>query len=69
VAAGIEVSIGSDDPGMFATTLSEEYAAAARLLDLGAAGLGELARASVRASYAPEELRQGLLAEIDAYVG
>jgi adenosine deaminase len=69
VAAGIDVTIGSDDPGMFATTLTHEYGVAARLLGLGAAGVGDLARASVRASYAPEPVRRRLLAEIDAYVG
>lgn len=68
VAAGIEVSIGSDDPGMFDTTLSDEYAVAARLLGLDAAGVAELARTSVRASYASAPVRQRLLAEIDAYV-
>ena len=68
VAAGIQVSIGSDDPGMFATTLSEEYAVAAELLGLDAAGVAELARASVRASYASAAVRERLMAEIDAYV-
>ncbi len=68
VAAGVAVSIGSDDPGMFATTLTEEYAVAARLLGLDTAGAAELARASVRASYASALVQQRLLAEIDAYL-
>ena len=68
VAAGIDVAIASDDPGMFGTSLSDEYAVAARLLGLDHAGAAELARASVRASYAPAPVRQRLVAEIDAYL-
>jgi aminodeoxyfutalosine deaminase len=68
VAAGIPVSINSDDPPMFATTLNHEYAVAARLLDLGEAGVTELARAAVRASFLDEPGKAALLAEIDGYV-
>jgi aminodeoxyfutalosine deaminase len=67
VAAGVPVTINSDDPPMFGTTLEEEYAVAARLLDLDAAGVAELARAAVRASFLPEGGRTTLLAEIDDY--
>ena len=51
------MTINSDDPPMFGTTLNQEYAVAAELLDLDEAGLAELARAAVRASYAPEDVR------------
>lgn len=67
VAAGVPVTINSDDPPMFGTTLEEEYAVAARLLDLDAAGVAELARAAVRASFLPAGGRTALLNEIDAY--
>jgi aminodeoxyfutalosine deaminase len=67
VAAGVPVSINSDDPPMFGTTLEEEYAVAARLLDLDAAGVAGLARAAVRASFLPAGGKSALLAEIDAY--
>lgn len=53
VAAGVPVTINSDDPPMFGTTLEEEYAVAARLLGLDTAGVAELARAAVRASFPP----------------
>ena len=56
VEAGIPVSINSDDPPMFGTTLNEEYAVAAELLDLGETGVAGLARAAVAASYAPEQV-------------
>ena len=66
VDAGVTVTINSDDPPMFGTTLNQEYAVAAELLGLDEAGLAELARAAVRASYAPDGRRARVLGEIDA---
>jgi adenosine deaminase len=68
VAAGVPVTINSDDPPMFATTLNGEYAVAAELLGLDAAGVTELARAAVRASFLDEVGKAALLAEIDSYL-
>jgi aminodeoxyfutalosine deaminase len=67
VAAGVPVTINSDDPPMFGTTLEEEYAVAARLLGLDAAGVADLARAAVHASFLPAAGKSSLLAEIDDY--
>jgi adenosine deaminase len=67
VAAGVTVSINSDDPSMFSTTLNREYAVAAQLLGIGAAGLTELARSAVRSSFQSGVAKAALLAEIDAY--
>jgi adenosine deaminase/aminodeoxyfutalosine deaminase len=67
VAAGVPVTINSDDPPMFATTLNAEYAVAADLLHLDAAGVADLARAAVRASFLDDVGRAALLAEIDDY--
>jgi adenosine deaminase/aminodeoxyfutalosine deaminase len=67
VAAGVTVSINSDDPPMFSTTLNREYALAAELLGLDAAGIAELARAAVRASFLDAGGQRVLLGEIDAY--
>jgi aminodeoxyfutalosine deaminase len=67
VAAGVPVSVNSDDPPMFGTTLNDEYVVAAGLLGLDAAGVAELARQGVRHSFASEQVKSGLLAEIDAY--
>jgi aminodeoxyfutalosine deaminase len=67
VAAGVPVTINSDDPPMFGTTLEEEYAIAARLLDLDAAGVADLARAAVTASFLDPAGKSALLTEIDAY--
>ncbi|MEU8236597.1 adenosine deaminase [Actinoplanes sp. NPDC048967] len=67
VAAGVPVTINSDDPPMFGTTLEEEYAVAARLLGLDAAGVAGLARAAVQASFLAPAGKSALLAEIDDY--
>ena len=66
--AGVTVTIGSDDPPMFNTTLNREYEIAADLLGLDQDGVADLARASVRASFAPTDVRTRILGEIDAYV-
>jgi aminodeoxyfutalosine deaminase len=68
-AAGVTVTINTDDPPMFATDLNAEYAIAARLLDLDQAGVTDLARAAVTASFAGAETKRRLIGEIDAYAG
>jgi aminodeoxyfutalosine deaminase len=67
--AGVTVTVNSDDPPMFNTTLNREYEIAADLLELDADGVADLARNAVRASFAPEALKAQLLGEIDAYAG
>jgi adenosine deaminase len=52
---------------MFATTLNREYAVAAELLGLDAAGVAGLAKAAVRVSFFDDAGKQRLLQEIDAY--
>ncbi|MEU8390238.1 adenosine deaminase [Micromonospora sp. NPDC048843] len=68
VEAGLLVTINSDDPPMFGTTLNDEYAVAARLLGVGAEGLAGLARNAVTASFLDAAGQQRILAEIDAYL-
>lgn len=67
VAAGVMVSINSDDPPMFSTTLNQEYQVAAELLGLDRAGVAGLASAAVRASFLDAAGKSRLLAEISAY--
>ncbi|KAA1418823.1 adenosine deaminase [Nocardioides humilatus] len=69
VEAGVIVTINSDDPPMFGTTLNNEYAIAADLLGLDESGVADLARAAVRASWAPDDVKTRVLGEIDAYAG
>ncbi len=65
--AGVVVTVNSDDPPMFGTTLNREYEIAAGLLDLDRAGVAELARTAVRASFADDATRARVLGEIDEY--
>jgi aminodeoxyfutalosine deaminase len=69
VEAGVPVTINSDDPPMFGTTLNGEYAVAADLLGLDEDGVADLARSAVRASFAPADVQARILGEIDAYAG
>ena len=64
--AGVVVTVNSDDPPMFGTTLNREYEIAAGLLDLDAAGVADPAVA-VDASFAPDDAQVGLREEIAAY--
>lgn len=64
--AGVRMTLNTDDPGMFDTDLNHEYHIAHDVFGVDALGLVELARDSVRASFAPEAVRATVLAEIDA---
>lgn len=66
--AGVTITVNSDDPPMFGTTLNREYEIAADLLGLDQDGVADLARAAVRASFADEPTRARILGEIDEYV-
>ncbi|MFF4157205.1 adenosine deaminase [Streptomyces sp. NPDC001678] len=67
VAAGVLVTVNSDDPPMFGTDLNTEYAVAARLLDLDARGVAALAKNAVEASFMDQAGKAALTAEIEAY--
>jgi adenosine deaminase len=67
VAAGVRVSVNSDDPPMFGTNLNREYGIAAQLLGLDAPGLVDLARAAVEGSFASDATKAALRAELSAY--
>jgi aminodeoxyfutalosine deaminase len=67
VDAGVTVTVNSDDPPMFGTTLCREYEIAAGLLGLDEAGVAELARSAVRVSFAPDDVKAWILAEVDEY--
>jgi aminodeoxyfutalosine deaminase len=67
VSAGVLVTINSDDPPMFGTDLNNEYAVAARLLELDERGLAALARNAVEASFMDDTGKAKLAEEIDTY--
>jgi aminodeoxyfutalosine deaminase len=67
VEAGVLITINSDDPPMFSTDLNREYAIAADLLGLDEDGIVALAGNAVRASFAPDQVKADLLAELSQY--
>ena len=64
--AGLLVTLNSDDPPMFGTSLSHEYLVAGRDLGFSPAELAGLAASGVRACFLDEPAKQALLDEIAA---
>jgi aminodeoxyfutalosine deaminase len=60
------VTLNSDDPPMFGTSLSNEYLVAASELGLPAAELAALASNAVRASFLDDASKEALTGEIAA---
>jgi adenosine deaminase len=61
IAAGVRVTLNSDDPPFFKTTLGTEY----DLAGLDEAALKAIARTAIEASFADEATKQRLLREIE----
>jgi aminodeoxyfutalosine deaminase len=66
VAAGVPVTLATDDPGMFQTDLDAEYRLCHDVFGMGIPELAEIARTGARAAFCSDELRTRILAEIDA---
>jgi adenine deaminase len=62
LAAGLNVSVNSDDPAYFGGYIGDNYAACYRDLGMTPADLITLAANSIRASFLPESERSSLLA-------
>jgi adenosine deaminase len=62
-AAGVPVAVGADDPLLFRAGLLDNYAA----LGASDAELADLARCSVTASAAPDDVQASLLSAIEAW--
>ena len=60
--AGVLVTLNTDDPDMFHTSLNREYQIAQQVFAFSDGELHELARNSFRASFMPEEQKQLFLA-------
>jgi adenosine deaminase len=65
--AGVRVCLNTDDPVLFGTDLVSEYARCARAFGWDGPTLIELAATSIHASFAPGEVKEKLLADLDAY--
>ncbi|HSL97122.1 MAG TPA: adenosine deaminase [Candidatus Deferrimicrobiaceae bacterium] len=64
---GVNMTISSDDPPFFHTTLTDELRHVVRLAGLSRDDLAELQRRTVRAAFVTPEVKAGLLARIDAW--
>ncbi len=68
VSAGTTVALGADDPLLFGSRLVDQYDTARRVHGFDDAALAELARGSIRASRAPDDVRNRLLSGVDAWL-
>ena len=66
--AGVPVALGADDPLLFGSRLVAQYGIARRQHGFSDPELADLARMSVQGSAAPSDVRQRLLAGIDAWL-
>lgn len=64
LAAGVTVTLSTDDPPMFQTNLLDEYARAWRWCGLDLAGVTDLARNSLTAAFASDQATQGWLTQL-----
>jgi aminodeoxyfutalosine deaminase len=65
---GLMITLNSDDPAMFQTTLNHEYEIAQQEFGFTEEHLRELARNSIEASFLPVERKLKLLSQIDFLV-
>jgi aminodeoxyfutalosine deaminase len=68
-AAGVLVTLNSDDPPMFGTTLTAEYQFLVDTFGYGPADLERLSLNGVRAAFLPGDVKERLLAEFAAEFG
>ena len=66
--AGVSVALGADDPLLFGSRLVDQYEAARSVHGFTDGELAELARCSVRASRAPDDVRDRLLRGVDDWL-
>jgi adenosine deaminase len=66
--AGVSVALGADDPLLFGARLAAQYDLARDAAGLGDEALAELARMSIRASCAPDDVATRALRDIDRWV-
>ncbi len=68
LAAGLAVTVNTDIPAMTGAGLAEEYRQLRETFGLSDTIIADVARAGVRASFAPADLQAGLLAGIDDWI-
>lgn len=63
------MTLNSDDPAMFGSWVGNEYRVARDVFRYGDEELADIAGASVRASFADDDVKQRILRDIDAWLG
>jgi len=66
--AGVIMTLNSDDPALFGTSIEQEFARAAREFSLSGGQVAGLCENAARAAFLPEEEKQLLLAQIQQAV-
>ena len=67
-AAGVKVSVNSDDPAYFGGYVGDNYLALAQRFDLSRADLERIARNSIEIAWISQEEKSELLARVDRFV-
>lgn len=67
--SGLIITLNSDDPAMFGTSLEREFLLAARTFALDEAGILRLSENAIRSAFLPESERENLLAELHQVTG
>ncbi|MBL9049469.1 MAG: adenosine deaminase [Tabrizicola sp.] len=65
--AGVPISLNTDDPGLLGTDLPSEYALVAQAFDWDEAVAREVARTSIIASFANDDLKSDMLRRLAAW--
>lgn len=64
VEAGVRVTLNSDDPPFFHTSLAAEYATASKVMGFSDAEIDAMTRTAIEAAFVDEPTRQALLARL-----
>lgn len=67
-AAGVPVSVNTDDPLLFGTSVAGEYLRCAEAFSWDPVVLGEIARTSIESSFAEPERRRKLRSDLDRFL-
>lgn len=68
IAAGAQIALGADDPLLFGSRLTAQYATMRAAHDLSDAQLADLARSSIRASRADDAAKAEYLGDVDRWM-
>jgi adenosine deaminase len=66
--SGVVVTLNSDDPGLFGSWVSGEYGVARDAFGFDDVELADIAGASVRASFADDDVKAQILRDIEAWL-